>query len=622
MSKSPRQKFSLILGNNLFMLGKIIRNVPFYFILRTLHALMCGLLDFAGTLFTFHLLNEVSDGGSFLKAVSLIGLMAIIKILVYIYDMWFRELCDPSQKKLFHLRMHNELFEKSLKLDLACFDDPEFYNDFVWAMNESDTRAIAVMDSTANMIHQVISTTGVFSLLFSVEPLVAVILLVSSIITMISNILGNKESFNHSKETNPLWRKKDYINRVFHLADYSKELRISNASELLIDEYDKNTKEIIKTDIKYGKKYFLFYGVGWEALGNLTFFAILLYMVFGLKNGTTTIGTFAAAANVVWKIRWELVNLGESITQFVQHSLFIEKYREFLRFEPKIKGEKTDLPPFECLEFKDVSFTYNFTSHPKYKFGEQKGKNFKKETENYVLKNINLKFSAGEKIAIVGYNGAGKTTLIKLMMRLYDTTKGEILYNGQNIKNFEPKSYREKIGSVFQDYKIFAATVAQNAMNGIYDETKDKERVLSALNSADFKDRLSTLENGINTHLTREFNDAGINLSGGESQKVAIARVFANDFPIVIMDEPSSALDPMAEYNLNQSILNNTRDKTVIFISHRLSTTRIADKIYMFDNGELIEQGSHEELLEQNGKYAEMFKKQSEKYKEDKGALL
>ena len=617
MSKRPRQKLSLVLGNNLFMMGKIIRYIPGYFILRTVHAIMCGLLDFAGTLFTFHLLNEVSDKGSFLKAVSIIGLMAIFKIFVYMYDSWFNERFDPSQKKRFYLKMHAELFEKSLNLDLACFDDPEFYNDFVWAMNESDTRAIAVLDSTAIFVHQIVSTTGIFSLLFSVEPVVAAIMILSSVVTMVSNILGNKQSFNHSKETNPLWRKKDYINRVFHLADYSKEIRISNASDLLIKEYDQNTEKIIKTDIKYGKRYFLFYGLGWEALGDITFFGILLYMVFGLKNGTTDVGSFAAAINVIWKIRWELVRLGENITKFVEHSLFIEKYREFLRFVPEIKGGQTNLPEFHSLEFKNVSFSYDFTSHPKFKFHEKEYEPPKTESGKYVLKNINLKLTAGEKIAIVGYNGAGKTTLIKLMMRLYDATNGEILYNGKNIKTYEPQSYRQKIGAVFQDYKIFAATVAQNAKNGIYDEKTDREKILSALDSANFTERLNTLENGIDTHLTREFNDEGVNLSGGEAQKVAIARVFANDFPIVIMDEPSSALDPMAEYNLNRSILENTRDKTVIFISHRLSTTRIADKIYMFDNGELIEQGSHEELLEQNGKYAEMFRLQSEKYKED-----
>ena len=152
-------------------------------------------------------------------------------------------------------------------------------------------------------------------------------------------------------------------------------------------------------------------------------------------------------------------------------------------------------------------------------------------------------------------------------------------------------------------------------MNGEYTE-KDRETVLSALKAADFTEKLDSLKDGIDTHLTREFNSKGTNLSGGESQKIAISRVFAKDYPIVIMDEPSSALDPMAEYNLNQSILESTEEKTVIFISHRLSTTRIADKIYMFDTGALIEEGSHEELITMNGKYAEMFRVQSEKYRD------
>ena len=201
-------------------------------------------------------------------------------------------------------------------------------------------------------------------------------------------------------------------------------------------------------------------------------------------------------------------------------------------------------------------------------------------------------------------------------MRMYDPTEGEILYNGVNIKDYDPVEYRKKIGTVFQDYKIFATTIAENVMNGDYVEERDKDTVMAALQAADFTEKLNSLKEGIMTHLTREFNEKGTNLSGGESQKVAISRVFAREYPLVIMDEPSSALDPMAEYNLNQSILHNTEGKTVIFISHRLSTTRIADKIYMFDTGHLIEEGSHEELLELGGKYAEMFRVQSEKYLE------
>ena len=617
MSKKPKQKFSSILKNNFYMLKIVAKYIPAYFVLRIVHGAVYGVWDFSATLFNYHLLRQVSDIGDFGNAVLVIALMAGFKLVFYLFDSWFRELHDPAQKQKLHLRLHKELFEKALSLDLACFDDPEFYNDFVWAMNESDTRAMAVIDSASQLTHKLVSTFSILSLLFTIEPVITVILLVSCFITMGCNIVGNKVNFKHRKEANSLWRKKDYINRVYHLADYSKELRVGKADDLLMKEYEENNDKIIDTDVKYGKKYFVWWGLGWELLGDITHFAVLIYMVFGLKNGTTEIGTFAATVGVLWRIRWTLSSLAEVLAKFVEHSLFIEKYREFTRFVPEIKDGNDVLPEFESLEFKNVSFSYEFANHPKYKFHDADYKPPKAEDGKNALRNVNLKLTAGDKIAIVGYNGAGKTTLIKLMMRLYDPTEGVILYNGVDIKTYDPVAYRKKIGTVFQDYKIFAATVAQNVVNGKYNDETDRETVLSALDSADFTEKLSTLKNGIDTHLTREFNDEGTNLSGGEAQKVAIARVFATNYPIVIMDEPSSALDPMAEYNLNQSILKNTEDKTVVFISHRLSTTRIADKIYMFAKGELVEEGSHDELLEKDGKYAEMFRLQSEKYRED-----
>ncbi len=212
---------------------------------------------------------------------------------------------------------------------------------------------------------------------------------------------------------------------------------------------------------------------------------------------------------------------------------------------------------------------------------------------------------------MVGYNGAGKSTLIKLLLRFYDPTEGEILVNGENIKNFTLESYRNKFGSVFQDFQIYAATVAENVLADQYTNDKE-ENVLQALLNSEFN-ILPTLRDGIFTELTKEFNKEGIELSGGEAQKLAIARIFAKNCETAILDEPSSALDPISEYQLNNTIMNSF-DKTVIIISHRLSTTKMADVIYMLENGQIIENGSHNELIEANGKYAEMFIKQSEKY--------
>ena len=616
MSKRPKQKLSSIVRNNLIMLGKIAKHTPDYFLLMIVEGVIWGAINSAAALFNYNLLNAVDAGTDFWYAVRIIAVMAGFYLLAYAFDKWYWCIKNPLMRQKLHLRMHEELFIKARSMDLACFDDPEFYNDFVWAMDQSDKRAVEVIEDTGKLINRVVASFTLFGILFTVDPFIGLILFLSSCVTVVCNLVGNKVSFRHNKETNPLFRKKNYINRVYHLSDYAKELRIRRADDLLMREYDENTEQIIRADRKYGKKYFFLYGLGWQAVGNLTFYAIVLYMIHLLGAGQLEVGGFAASVSVVWSVRWMLTDLIERLTKYPQHSLYIEKYLEFMRFEPQIKDGITQIPPFETLEFRDVSFSYEFSNHPKYRFHEEDYKAPVKEDGKDALRHVNLKISKGDKIAIVGYNGAGKTTLIKLIMRLYDPTEGEILYNGVNIREYEPEAYRRQIGTVFQDFKIFATSIAENVMNGEYSET-DEETVRDALQAADFTEKLNSLEEGIFTHLTREFNDKGTNLSGGESQKVAISRVFARDYPIVIMDEPSSALDPMAEYNLNQSILHNTEGKTVIFISHRLSTTRIADRIYMFDTGRLIEIGSHEELLEQNGKYAEMFRVQSENYRED-----
>ena len=324
----------------------------------------------------------------------------------------------------------------------------------------------------------------------------------------------------------------------------------------------------------------------------VTGYLVVRYLI----DPTLSLGSFSASIAATFKLYWIIDDIGNYLTKFNEHSLYIEKVKKFIEYEPKIKGEETVVPAFESLTVKNLDFVYPFTKDDK-----------------KTLKNLNLEIKKGEKVAFVGYNGAGKTTLIKLLMRLYDTTGGEILYNGRNIIDYEPEKYREHIGAVFQDYKVFAATVAENVMGGEYTDA-DEEAVLRALRAASFEEKLKQLPNGIHSQLTTEFSKEGVGLSGGESQKIAIARVFARPFELIIMDEPSSALDPIAEYELNQSILKNAEGKTVIFISHRLSTTRMADKIYMFDDGEIVESGSHDELMAKGGKYAEMYRVQAKKY--------
>ncbi len=610
-NQRPKQPLSTIIGNNLFMIGRVAKYAPSYFFAMIFHGLIHGARESVTAIYTFHLLNTVSEGGDFAFALKITLWIMLFHVVVWTYDSWFYKAYSSLLQKKLHLRMHEELFVKARSLDIAYFDDPEFYNDFVWAMNESDRRAIQVTGTVRYFVQCLVGFATTLGLILTIKPTAALIVFVSSIFSIVCSFMSNKVNFAHRKEGNPIWRKQGYLNRVYHLSDYAKEIRVSHAHDLLMKEYDKTAEEHISLAVKYGKKYFLFWGVGWEMVATITRFLIILYMMGLLAVGEIAIGGFVAAITVILQMRGSLSSLLGNFAKYAEHSLYIEKYREFLRTEPTIFGEVTEIPEFETLEFRNVSFSYEFSSHAKYRFRDKPSE----EKLTDALKGVNLTIRAGDKIAIVGYNGAGKTTLIKLMMRLYDPTEGQILYNGVDIRTYDPDAYRQKIGTVFQDFQIFAATVAENVVGGEYDENRDRERVLSSLEKADFSEKLGTLSHGIQTPLTRQFDDAGVNLSGGESQKVAIARVFAQDTPIMIMDEPSSALDPMAEYHLNQSILHHTEDKTVVFISHRLSTTRIADRIYMFDTGRVVEVGSHEELLAKDGKYAEMFRLQSEKYR-------
>lgn len=613
--KAPKQKLSKIAKNNLTMLRKIVRLSPAFFIGTICEGVIWGMINSAMSVMTLRLFDALDLGAEFSEIARMILFMAAFYLVSYAFDAWYWQYWQPLQHRKLHNRLNEELFSKARSLDVACYDDPEFYNDFVWAMDEASVRSNELLGDIGKLINRVVAAGTLFTLLFTIDVVVAVILLVSSIMYIFINQAANKVSFEEQKEQKPLNRKRDYINRVFHLPDYSKELRTSHVSDLMIDMMDENTDRLIELACRYGKKYFVIYGICNTLVGEVVYYAVLFYMFSQLVGGNILVGGFAASIGMIWRVRWVLSDFVERITKFPRHSLFLEKYYGFLSYEPKVRSGEADVGRFESLELKDVSFTYDFSDNPKYEYHDADHKKEASADGKNALKDVSLSLKRGEKIAIVGYNGAGKTTLIKLLMRLYDATEGQVLYNGRDVRDYKLDDYRSSIGVVFQDYRIYAASIAENVMGGDYDEQRDKETVLSALHAAGFSEKLATLEDGLDTPLTREFDTGGTNLSGGESQKIAIARVFARPYDLIIMDEPSSALDPIAEYELNQSILEYARDKTVIFISHRLSTTKMADRIYMFDSGRLIETGSHEELMSMGGKYREMFELQAEKYK-------
>ena len=610
-----RQDPLTVLRNTFRILEKIRRYTPEFFLFTILEGVLWGAINSSVSVFTVRLFNSLDKGTDFPNAARIIGMMAIFNLVAYTLDALYWQIIHPILFQKLNVRLHDELFRKARSVDLACYDDPEFYNDFVWSMEDAGARANEVLGDIGKLVNRVVACGTLFTLLFSIDPIVAAVLLASSLLATVFYQIGNRREYEHRKEEQPLWRKNDYFSRVFRLPEFAAELRTSQVTELFADKMEENCNEMIRIEKKYNKQYFLIYALGSSLTTNLVCLFIYLYMFGRLLDGAVLIGSFAATIHAIWQVRWLLSDFVERMTKFPKHSLFLERYYGFLSYQPKITSGTLIPGEIEELTLENVSFSYDFSDKPKYLYHESDYCAPAAEKQTEVLKKINLSIQKGEKIAIVGYNGAGKTTLIKLLMRLYDPTSGRILCNGKDLREYDLEAYREQIGVVFQDYRVFATSIAQNVMNGPYDPEHDRDTVLRALEAAGFSDKLAKLPQGIDTVLTREFDGKGTNLSGGEAQKIAIARVFASPCKLVIMDEPSSALDPVAEYELNQSIMRYANDKTVIFISHRLSTTRMVDRIYMFDSGELIECGSHNELMAQGGKYAEMFNLQAEKYR-------
>ena len=596
-TSSSKEKSSpaLTVKNTVFMFKYVFRYAPEFFWLTIVEGVTRAIWHvLTSVVYIKYIFDAIETGKSF-KEITLVTLsMALFMVLFDIYNRWFWRVYISRVKLKLQEGMQGELYMKARALDQSCYDDPEFYNDFVWAVRESDERVWRMMQDFGLFLNRVLSSIAILSILWTMDRLVAFVCCAVSAVYLVFGNVRNKIVYEKRQEMQKLTRKGEYIKRVFYLSDYAKEIRQGDISSHLCNEYLSVLDDKIGVTDKYAKKLIPLNLISDLATNKLLDFGVMGYFVVQYAvNPNVSLGSFSAGLNAVFKLYWQLTDIANYVTKFNEHSLYVEKFKKFLNYEPKIVSGLLPVGDFESLELVNVDFCYD---------GKKK-----------VIEDVNIKINKGDKIAFVGYNGAGKTTLIKLLMRLYDVTSGSVLYNGTDIKEFSIDAYREKIGAVFQDHKLFAATVAENVLGDIAEGEDGYLIAELALKTSDFSID-DKLENGLDTLLTKEYSKDGTNLSGGEQQKIAIARVFAKKCDIMILDEPSSALDPIAEYKLNQAITDKTKDKTVIFISHRLSTTRMADRIYMFEGGKIVEEGSHNELMKLNGKYAGMFNVQAKKY--------
>ncbi len=547
-----------------------------------------------------YVLKCAEHGEPFWKAFMFIGIVLIINMIQIIPDGYFIHGWSFRSKPKLYAALKNKMYEKASQIDLSCYDDPAYYNDFVLSVAESES-SIDRFLVTCNTLMQgltVLFTTGVFFLVTDATGVLFV--LVSFVLRFVMAKVLNKLNYKVRLKVNPIERKRNYVSRVFYLNDYAKELRLHpRVGDKLEKEFEEANDDIIKEQKKVGKKRtFLIFSRDY-LVGDFIMDALYItYLVF--QAAVTHSIDYSDAVilfNRAGSLRGGMARMADLIPQAQENSLYVDKIRKFLDYEPIIKDKVGEAVPTEGSDIvlENVTFRYNEKADP-------------------VISDISLRVKKGEKIAIVGYNGAGKTTLIKLLMRLYDPAQGRIVYHGKDIREFNPKEYRHRIGVVFQDYQLYAASLGENVVMKEAQSRVAEDEVVSALEKAGFGERFRTLPLGLETQVTAEFDKDGINFSGGESQKIAISRAFYKDADILIMDEPSSALDPIAEYELNKAMESAAKGKTVFYISHRLSTTRDADRIILLENGRIEEEGTHESLLAMNGKYAQMWKVQAGRY--------
>lgn len=606
MSKETKKKKSPNnLKNSLFAIGLLWKLSKFYVIGGFfIQILGYGVWVFDTLIFAQYVFGSSEMLRSFNEVLIFIGIMLGIYAFEQVFSTCYYQWMYSRKMPVFNEKLNRMVFEKAVNVDISCFEDSDFYNDYTKAMQGASQHIIGTFNNTTRLVGAFLSSLYVIYTMFTLNVWIGLLSMMPVIASYGIGKITNKISYKMNMELVPHERNIDYVNRTFFLQKYSKEMRLSGAPGLMKRKLEESSEGYVKTKIKYGPKFLLW---------GFTNFALCFPLMFEgtwflgawlvMVKGALTISEYVVVASAAVSTTWMVKGLTDSIVSVMENALYIDNLKAFLNYKERIPEDADGLPApekIETLELRGVSFRY-------------------KENLSLALDNINLTLRAGEIVTLVGYNGSGKSTLVKLIMRLYDPSDGQILLNGVDIREYNLKSYRRLIGATFQDFQMFSMSVTNNVCMGNDVGENKNASAENALKQSGVYERIMKLDNGMDSILTREFDDNGVQLSGGEAQKVAIARAFVKKSSILILDEPSSALDPIAENHVFTSFMDLSKsdengEKICIFISHRLSSATSANRVILLSGGTIAESGTHAELMENGGAYADMFRKQAENY--------
>lgn len=584
-------------------INRLIKNVneknPKLYIYFFIYTIAAIIYPFFSILLPKLLIEQFSLGSmiSLKNILRIILSFFILSSIVGFIETYIKSSCYTKITAL-RLDYLKDQFQKLVEMDYKYVEDASFYETYDRALEANNSNDNGV----EGVYHKLFTTPAVFitSILFSIWiGRVSVWILLSLILNVVANLWiqrkVNEYEYSMKKELSRQNRRKRYYYETTHDFSFGKEIRLYNLKNRVLENYNKEIQKYIDLNKLIKKKEFTlgFLGLFTLFINQAALYGILIWkVVHGMS-----IADFSMYLALILQLSLLLNTLIEDISFIYRESLYVYDFFKFLDTDlGEVGGEKKAIEKDTLeIEFKNVSFKY-----PK--------------TDNYIFENLNFKIPKGQRLAIVGLNGAGKSTLVKLITGLYDVDEGEILINGIPIKDFNKKELYSMFSVVFQEVNILAFTLAENI--ACTSENIDINRVYEVLDKVGLKDKVDSFPKGIEQMMLKIIDENGIELSGGESQKLAIARALYKNGNMVIMDEPTSALDALAEAEIYKDFSELVENKTSIYISHRLSSTKFCDVIALFDKRGLIEYGTHEELMEKRGEYYKMFTIQGKYYQE------
>jgi ATP-binding cassette, subfamily B, bacterial len=529
--------------------------------------------------------------------------LAVLQLAVFAFSSLLgtiRNICQQLLQNSVTMSIQLMVMEKAAALDLAFYEDPASYDLLRRAQNDSVSRPVMMISTAFGLLQTLLTFITMIALLLVVSPLLAAIALLSPIPAFIADTRYGWRGYNIARWGSRLMRRMNYLVQLVTTDSYAKEVKLFGLGGYFIKRYR------LIAEAFYGaqqRQVTRRYSVGflWGILSTLATSATYLYVAVQAIAGRLTLGDLTLYTTAAQSVQGSIQGILAGFTGMYEHNLYLNNLFELMDTTTTLPRSLDPAPVPQPLRgeitFENVTFGYP-------------------GSEQNALTDLSFTVKPGETMAVVGRNGAGKTTLFKLICRLYDPRQGRILIDGVDIRDYEPDELRRQIGAMFQDYVTYQATAAENIGLGDLPQIEDRGAIVQAGQEGGADELIAKLPAGYDTALGKWF-DAGVNLSGGEWQKVALARAFMREAPILLLDEPTAALDAQAEYDLFERLKSLTSGKTAVYISHRFSTVRRADRILFLEHGRLVEEGTHEELMRLDGRYARLFRMQAAAYTGD-----